>query len=131
MTREQESTLKWFLEAFFYTDPSDYEMAFHHGDCIGADIQAAVLAREIGYYIIGHPPSNPKLRGYFSSDREMPPLPYMDRNAKIVQSTEILFACTKGEEEQRSGTWSTIRLSRAIHRARIIIYPSGQWRVDA
>jgi len=28
---------------------------FHHGDCEGADVQAAACAADLGYYIICHP----------------------------------------------------------------------------
>ena len=28
---------------------------FHHGDCVGVDVQAAIIAKELKYKVIAHP----------------------------------------------------------------------------
>ena len=48
----------WLL--IFYT--RDGARQFHHGDCVGGDAAAAKMAREIGYWIVGHPPTDDRYR---------------------------------------------------------------------
>ncbi len=86
---------------------------FHHGDCIGADQQAFVIAKSIGYETHSHPPENPKARAFTKSDINYPVLPYMARNDEIVAASDVLIAGPYQDGEiVRSGTWATIR--RAI-----------------
>lgn len=100
---------------------------FHHGDCKGADAEAAGLAQSAGYRIMGHPPESNAKRAFFNSDEEASPLPYIDRNHVIVDETEILIATPKSEfEERRSGTWATIRYARIKSRKVIIVKPDGE-----
>jgi len=83
---------------------------FHHGDCIGVDIEAAWLARVGGAYIIGHPPTDPKHRAYFDSDEEWHEAPYLERNHDIVDTVELLLVVPLTPDERlRSGTWATYR----------------------
>lgn len=95
----------------------------HHGDCIGADAQAHDAARALGYHIVLHPPTNPSRRAYCSADEEAPPLEYLARNKRIVESSELLIAGPSGPERVRSGTWSTVRYARSLHLSVIIL----QW----
>lgn len=98
----------------------------HHGDCVGFDKQAANLARAGGFLIVGHPPTNPRLRARFPSDWEEEPLPFLERDQAIVDASDLLIAATKEDHETiRSGTWATIRMARKAGLTHIIIYPSG------
>lgn len=99
---------------------------FHHGDCIGSDAQAHDLAAEVGFQVIIHPPENPAKRAWKKSRQILPPRPYLDRNHDIVDSSAILLA-TPGEmhQEQRSGTWATIRYARKSNKKTIILFPDG------
>lgn len=100
---------------------------FHHGDCINADAQAAYLARQAGFRVIGHPPINESKRAFFPSDENWPAAEYLDRNKTIVRSTEQMIATPGEVEEQlRSGTWSTIRYARRIGRPLHVILPDGR-----
>ena len=101
-------------------------VTFHHGDCTGADEQAHVIARICGYFIVVHPPIDPKKRAWCTGDFAMTPAPYLERNAAIVRSTEVLVA-TPGEraEQLRSGTWATIRCARRLGRPVMIVWPDG------
>lgn len=103
---------------------------FHHGCCIGADATAAmtVSVKWPICEIIGHPPTDRKkvsLIGQSICDTLRKPLPYLDRNKAIVLESDILIACPKGEEELRSGTWSTVRFARKLHRPIYIVCPDG------
>lgn len=104
---------------------------FHHGQCIGADIEA----HNIINYILGkscdiiiHPPlieiKKAKITEPFNG-KTLQADNYLTRNKSIVDSTDILIATPKEVIEQvRSGTWSTIRYARKKKKRIIIIYPN-------
>lgn len=98
---------------------------FHHGDCIGADSQASMIANNIGYRIILHPPIISDKRAWCDYYEARPVKDYIERNHNIVDETEILVATPKGEEELRSGTWATIRYAKKQNKKIVIIYPNG------
>lgn len=99
---------------------------FHHGDCLGADSAAHVIAASLGLRTVVHPPKNPKFRAFMKADETLPEGEYLDRNKDIVRATDILIACPDGEERLRSGTWSTVRFARVLGRPITIIYPNGR-----
>ena len=85
-------------------------MEFHHGQCVGADEEAARIARQMGYRIVSHPPKNPTLRSSEPADETWPPEDYLARNRMIVDEVDILIAAPRQAERMvRSGSWSTIR----------------------
>jgi hypothetical protein len=101
---------------------------FHHGDCIGADFQAAGIFSGQGWHLVMHPPVDGTKRVWAASI--LPHIvvheakPYLDRNRDIVNSCELLIACPDSVTEKlRSGTWSTVRYARKIGREIVIIYP--------
>ena len=99
---------------------------FHHGDCIGADADAHDIARELGIYIVGHPPKDPKKRAFKECDVLRPEYEYITRNHHIVDETRYLVATPAEYEEQlRSGTWSTVRYGRK-NSCVFIIQPDGK-----
>lgn len=103
-----------------------------HGDCEGADFEWASAARAAGCReIVGHPPTNPKLRGYFPSDRELEPEPYLDRDRAIVLASGVVLAAPKEfTEQQYGGTWYTVRFARACRRPLFIVLPDGAVRAE-
>lgn len=105
------------------TSSKDENNEFHHGDCIGSDTEAHEIALMLGYDVIIHPPTNPKKRTFCEGyKRRANPLPYLDRNKRIVESTEILIVAPKSSiEELRSGTWSTYRYAKTHGRMIIIL----------
>lgn len=98
---------------------------FHHGDCIGADQQAAEIASSAGAQIHSHPPTNVAIRAFTRADLELEPKDYLVRNREIVDATDVLIAAPAGPEVQRSGTWSTVRYARGLRRTILIIMPDG------
>jgi hypothetical protein len=119
MTAKQQATLRRLL--------TNYQgCEFHHGDCIGADEEAHDIAVELGLLPVVHPPSDPSKRAWKPSTREIAPLPYLSRNAMIVAETQCLIAAPAGfREEQRSGTWATIRQAHHTLKPVILITPDG------
>lgn len=106
----------------------------HHGLCVGADqaFHYSLLVRRPDVRIIGHPPVivNKMFhldRAEFHELRE--PEDYMVRNRAIVDETEELWACPKGPETRRSGTWSTIRHAVRCHKTVRIFWPDGMVEV--
>lgn len=119
MTDEQCSYVELALRQLDATE-------FHHGDCIGADSQAAYLVRSMGNIkIVCHPPVRDAYRAFVPlrpMDRSVPPKSYIDRNRDIVDACEhLLVAPQSNIEEQRSGTWSTYRYALAHGRPMTMI----------
>lgn len=102
--------------------------SLHHGDCINADATAHEVFYLAGYKVIVHPPTDNKKRA-FCKDKYatiLPPLPYMDRNQKIVDQADIMIGMPKDMKEVlRSGTWATIRRARKKGSKIFIIWPDG------
>jgi hypothetical protein len=112
------------LAEFFTAAPE-----VHHGDCVGGDERAHGVAQAAGCRIVIHPPIWDSARAFCTGAAETrEPLPYLNRNHRIVDETETLVALPKQErgEERRSGTWATVRYARGLRRPVVIIRPSGQ-----
>lgn len=121
MTTVQMERVRQLLEAM-------WPVEFHHGDCIGADAQAHLIARDLKIGVVIHPPENPAKRAYCSGAQEIrAPLPYLTRNREIVTWTDCLIATPKTTDETiRSGTWSTVRYARKKGRVVWVIGPNGE-----
>lgn len=110
-----------------------------HGDCVGADVEFDYLCGVRSINVIAHPSDIPGTQGgseqrhadlpyYFHA---MPPLPAFVRNYNIVSGCDILLATPAGfHEEQRSGTWYTIRLARRSGVPVVIVWPDGSYVVE-
>lgn len=126
LTTEQHSSLcRWFREST--TRPT----FLLHGVCFGADVEA-VEAFSVccpGAMIVAYPPVNKSMMSptaLHDSDERKPAAPYLERNHAIVDDCDVLLACPKGEnEEQRSGTWATIRYARKQGKRIVILWPDG------
>lgn len=76
------------------------------GDCVG--VEAAAIARRIGYTIVCHPPVKQDLRGLFASDVYRPENTHFARNRAIVDQTDFLIVVPYQNAWQPSGgTWYT------------------------
>jgi hypothetical protein len=127
MTPEQKTQVRELLTSF----KSQGAVEFRHGLCIGADEQAARIAKELGYRVIAHPgynPKNPAGRMYRSdfdeNDEVLPEKPFVPRDHDIVDETQRLIAAPRSQtEEIRNGTWTTVRYARTKHKDIDMVYP--------
>jgi len=102
--------------------------SFHHGDCIGSDLEAHKIIRKLKpkAQIYVHPPIKKRYRAFCKGDFTAPEKDYLARDFNIVNGTETLLATPKQKSEVlRSGTWTTIRYAKKMMRKITIIYPDG------
>lgn len=102
---------------------------FHHGCCIGSDVEAAAIAKDIGYRIIAHPPIKDDSlapREQWLADEVREPLSYFARNRAIVAETEILVATPPTSSPSvGGGTWYTVdHARRRMKRPVVLILPA-------
>lgn len=125
MTPVQFTRVQLILEDL-YTKSRRKVAHFHHGDCVGADEQAARIAKKIGYRIIGHPPIQTTYQANFSSDENHPRKQYVVRDRDIVTEVDTLLVCPHQMHPViRSGTWTTWRIAKRTNKHYIIIYPDA------
>lgn len=98
----------------------------HLGDCIGSDAQCHAIAQELGFYLIGHPPTNPTKRAMLEYDELREELPYLQRNGRIVTECAYLVVTPHTTYQvKRSGTWATFRNAKRRGREGCVIRPYG------
>lgn len=127
MSAEQKAALVMFLiqeSAMAHTERHQ----FHHGDCIGADYEAAGIAYRNGYRVICHPPVDASHRAYVTINSEYrKPKTHFARNRDIVNETELLIACPQYADpitpETRGGTAYTVNYARKQGKRIIVIRP--------
>ena len=104
---------------------------FHHGDCIGVDLEAAVIAKETKYRVICHPPIKDELRAYHESDETRSPLSYFARNRNIVNETDLLVVVPyQNEHQDHGGTWYTHDYALKVGKPVFVIYPGSEDQSD-
>jgi hypothetical protein len=80
----------------------------HHGDCKGVDEQVAIIAKELGWHVVCHPPVKNELRAYHQSDVFREAKGYLVRDRNIVDETEFLMVVPLHDKWQpKGGTWYT------------------------
>ena len=101
---------------------------FHHGDCVGVDAEAALLAKELGMKIISHPPEKDELRAYVPYDECREKFSYFKRNRNIVDSVNLLIVVPwQSEWSSNGGTWYTHDYARKHSVETLIIWPDGTY----
>ena len=97
---------------------------FHHGDCVGVDVEAADFTKILGYHVICHPPEKEELRAFHDSDTILKPLSHFARNRNIVNMTDRLLVVPYQDSPQLSGgTWYTYSYAVKVGKPTTIIYP--------
>jgi len=123
MTGQQQLALGDLL---FRLKPSE----FHHGDCVGADDEAATLAATASLppRIVSHPPSKKAMRAYNRFAKETrEEKDYFVRNRDIVDETDQLIACPLQEKRQATGgTWYTVNYAAKLGKVVWFIWPNGK-----
>lgn len=126
------SAQKLMFDAIMFIANEYNAIEFHHGDCVGSDKEAheavLLLSKHLRCTVktIIHPPTIKKKRAFCSADESHEPLPYLDRNQKIVDTIDVLIATpAENKERLRSGTWSTVRRARKQSKPIFIINPDG------
>jgi hypothetical protein len=98
----------------------------HHGDCVGADHDMHRIAEANGQRIVVHPPSDNRLRAWCKGEIILSPRPYLDRNRDIVGAcTTLLATPAEMEEQDKGGTWYTVRFARRRGVPVIVVWPDG------
>ena len=85
-TRDGMSAHQWQQVISILSSPEG-ERELHHGDCVGVDSEIALLARDLGWRIVCHPPIDEKLRAFTPYDEIRVPKTHFARNRDIVDST--------------------------------------------
>jgi hypothetical protein len=101
-----------------------------HGDCVGADHQAHLLAITLKLPVGLHPPIKKRKRAFCrGAVVTFPEKPYLDRNRDIVEGAFVLVATPRLPERdpasRQSGTWYTVRQARKRGLPIVIVWPSG------
>lgn len=125
MTDAQRKEVRQVLHDLAYHASEDGIVPhFHHGDCVGVDVEAAAIAEEFGYVVIGHPPAKNDLRGFYKSHIIKPSKGYFERNRDIVDSVDVMLVVPKETSPQsRGGTWYTHDYAVKQNKPISIFYP--------
>lgn len=101
--------------------------SFHHGDCIGADAQAATIALGVST-VVCHPGPDDNFRAFTeATGGTRAPKRHFARNRDIVDETDVLVVCPKEMEWQANdGTWYTHDYALKRKAKIIIIWPDGR-----
>jgi len=123
-TKAQFSKLQSILET--YTNTTE----FHHGDCVGVDAEAALLAKTLGMRIVSHPSEKDELRAYVPYDECKEKFSHFKRNRNIVDSVNLLIVIPwQSEWSSNGGTWYTHDYARRRDKRHgvktLIIWPDG------
>lgn len=126
MTEWQAKRLYKTLDDFYreHHDRLGGYLEFHHGDCKGVDVQAASIAKQIGFTVVCHPPLLTDQQGFFGGDYVHPPLGYLKRDRNIVDSTSVLLVVPAQMTHQpRGGTWYTHDYAKKKNKQIIMVWP--------
>lgn len=125
MPDEQRATVADLLRQYRQLGADE----FHHGGCIGADEQAAQIAKDLGYTTWHHQGDTPEKTTLFVSDVTLggdPPMDNLERNHSIVHACEVLIVAPRQSQEIiRSGTWATVRYAGKVDRVIALVSPDG------
>ena len=99
---------------------------FHHGDCVGVDVEAARIAEKLGWKTVCHPPIKDDLRAFHNSDEFREPKSYFARNRNIVDETDVLLVIPYQDSHQsHGGTWYTHDYAKKKDKPLHVIFPKN------
>jgi len=112
MTERQKKELSLYCRLW---QNSGKTIEWHHGCCIGADVEFDNIVRNYERYGHLHPSNNTKtfVDCFENGDILYPEKPPLVRDRDIVNAVEILIAAPYQEKEIiHSGTWTTVRYAK-------------------
>jgi hypothetical protein len=121
MTEHQKQVIARFLQNSWVEGAE-----FHHGDCVGVDVEAADIAKMMRYKIVSHPPAKNDLRAFHKSDEFRKPGTYFARNRTLVDEADVVLVVPfQMSHQPTGGTWYThdyaVKKDKPVH----IIYPES------
>lgn len=117
-------TDKQILEVGRYLRSLPEGSQLHHGDCIGADLQVAMMAQGLGLWTVCHPPEKIELRAFHKSNEKRSEKSYLARNRNIVDEVDVLIVVPMQDEWQpRGGTWYTHDYAKKKNKPIKIFWP--------
>lgn len=125
MTDVQRAAFREWLTA---TQPIE----FHHGDCVGADEQAANDAARLLCDIHCHPPLKDDHQARTQNyDHLHQPKTHFARNRDIVDACDVLAAAPLDLMHQtRGGTWYTVDYALKRGKPVVVFWPDGRVEKD-
>lgn len=97
-----------------------------HGDAIGADSEFDALCRTVGIETRCRPCTLINQRAFKAKPIAEATNP-MARNRAIVKDCDILIGAPPTQKEQeKGGTWNTIRMGRKANKRVVIVLPNGE-----
>jgi hypothetical protein len=107
-----------------------YPRTFRHGDCIGADAQAALIANAMTPRpaLICHPPLFSDQRaGTAFNDQTLKRKGFFERNRDIGDACEVLIGCPQAVRVrlESGGTWYTINYVEKLGKPIFVAWPDG------
>lgn len=129
MTQSQREVFFDVLEHIIFLNPEIDQ--FHHGQCIGVDVEAAIICEDdFDLRIVSHPPIKTDLIGSCINHEIKPAAGYFQRNRDIVMDSDLMFVVPYTEEKQtKGGTWYTFQYALKLAKPTILILPSGKIEV--
>ena len=119
MNEAQFAAMQEYLSQFV---PADTEL--HHGDCVGVDVEVAMLAQSLGMRVVCHPPEKDELRANHNSDEIRKPLSHFARNRNIVDDTDVLMVVPYQDNHQpNGGTWYTHDYAKKKGKEPVVFFP--------
>lgn len=124
---KQYVKLQQLVGVFYSIYQEKFNLVFHHGDCVGVDVDAADVANELGYRVISHPPIKSEMRAFHKSDEIRETKSYFVRNRDIVHESQFLIVVPKeSERSTKGGTWYTHDYASKNMKDGVIIWPNGE-----
>lgn len=125
MTREQLHNVRALVVSLQNAN-APTRIAAHHGDCVGADAEFHAICRALGCWMVGHPPTDDKLRAFCEFDECYEPRPFTHRNSAIVAGSSYMIGTPfEMVNPGRGGTWSTIGKAISKVGRLAVVLPDG------
>lgn len=119
MTPEQMDSLRRVLRGLD-------NLSLHHSDREGGEYQAHVLARELGVYVVSHPPIRDDWRAWSLADEQYPP---KDKffGKELVDSVDLMIAApSSSTSHPLNWTWATVKYALSSGKKVLVINPDGK-----